>query len=289
MLISSAKSRPVPGRSGRLRVAGAAAATALLLVAGAAAPAASTPSGTAGEQRAMAWETLIDGSSFQSRAALESEWNYLYPWGSDHNGTARMYASSTDSNHLYLSPAGQLNIKASPISWDEGVSDKDPHLPIEYHSAAIHAKDQILVNDTYPNYEIRGEFQAPSARGTWPAFWITGANSWPPESDILEYKGDARNWFNTYDGGWDNTIVPVSSPGSWHEYRIWMTKVNATDVEIHYYLDDVWKASHIGSNFVGKPMNVIINLQMEGSSGAPGPTGDTYFRARDVYVGRSAG
>jgi len=50
----------------------------------------------------------------------------------------------------------------------------------------------------------------------------------------------------------------------------------------------VWKASHIGSNFVGKPMNLIINLQMEGSSGAPGPSGDTYFRARDVYVGRTA-
>ena len=55
-----------------------------------------------------------------------------------------------------------------------------------------------------------------------------------------------------------------------------------------HYLDDVWKASHIGSNFVGKPMNLIINLQMEGSSGAPGPSGDTYFRARDVYVGRTA-
>ncbi|WP_207212056.1 glycoside hydrolase family 16 protein [Promicromonospora panici] len=289
MLISSAQSRPpVSGRSGRLRAAYAAGATALLLLAGAAAPAASTPSGPAGADEAMAWETLIDGSSFASRAALESEWNYLYPWGSDHNGTARMYASSTDSNHLYLSPAGQLNIKATRISWDEGNSDKDPFLPIEYHSAAIHAKDQIVVNDTYPNYEIRGEFQAPSVRGTWPAFWITGANSWPPESDILEFKGDARNWFNTYDGSWDNTIVPVSSPGSWHEYRIWMTKVNATDVEIHYYLDDVWKASHIGSNFVGKPMNLIINLQMEGSSGTPGPSGDTYFRARDVYVGRTA-
>ena len=70
-------------------------------------------------------ETLINGSSFQSRAALESEWNYLYPWGSDHNGTARMYASSTDSNHLFLSPAGQLNIKASRISWDEGVVGRE--------------------------------------------------------------------------------------------------------------------------------------------------------------------
>ncbi|GAA1871459.1 hypothetical protein [Myceligenerans crystallogenes] len=258
------------------------AATALL------AGAAAAPAASGAESRKSAWQTLIDGSSFNSRAALESEWNYLYPWGSDHNGTARMYASSTNSTHLWVSPAGQLNIKATPTS-GEGYSSKDPHLPIHYRSAAIHAKDRIVVNDTYPDYEIRGEFQAPSARGTWPAFWLTGATSWPPESDILEFKGDSRNWFNTYDGSWDNTLVSVSSPGSWHEYRIWMSKINATDVEIHYYLDGVWKARHVGSNFVGKPMNLIINLQMEGASGSPGPSGETYFRARDVYVGRTAG
>jgi hypothetical protein len=125
-------------------------------------------------KRGTSCRSALDGNSFASRAALESEWNYLYPWGSDHNGTARMYASSTDSNHLFLSPAGQLNIKATRITWDEGVSDKDPHLPIRYHSAAIHAKNQIVVNDTYPSYEIRGEFQAPSARGTWPASTASG-------------------------------------------------------------------------------------------------------------------
>jgi beta-glucanase (GH16 family) len=145
----------------------------------------------------------------------------------------------------------------------------------------------VLVNDQFPNWEVKGDFQAPSARGTWPAFWLTGANSWPPESDILEYKGDARNWFNTYDGSWENTIVGVSSPGSWHNYRAWITKVNATDVDIHYYLDGTWVGQHRGSNFVGKPMNLIINLQMEGSSGSPGPSTDTYYRARNVYVGRT--
>lgn len=38
---------------------------------------------------------------------------------------------------------------------------------------------------------------------------------------------------------------------------------------------------------LGKPLWVIINLQMEGSSGSPGPTGDTSYRARNVYIGRS--
>lgn len=265
------------------RVAAAAlAAAAVVLVA--------PVSGEEPADRAVAatWETLINGS-FADRNTLQSEWNFGYPWGSDHNGSARMYGSATDNNHVYISPSGVLNLKATRITWDEGTSSSKPHLPIRYHSGAVHARDRIVVTDQFPNYEIKGEFQAPSARGTWPAFWLTGVNSWPPESDILEFKGDNRNWFNTFRTASDvsSTIVPVSNPGGWHSYRVWMTKVNATDVDIHYYLDGTWRAVHRASGFVGKPMWLIINLQMEGSSGSPGPTADTYFRARNVYVGRT--
>ncbi|WP_232212916.1 LamG domain-containing protein [Saccharomonospora saliphila] len=236
-----------------------------------------------------AWEHVLSGT-FSNYGTLEQAWNYLYPWGSDHNGTARMYASGTDHNHVYLERSGVLAIKATRITWDEGNSSADPYLPIRYHSGAIHAKEHVTVNDTFPQWEVRGEFQAPSARGTWPAFWLTGANSWPPESDILEYKGDARNWFNTYkntEGEWSNTIVPVSDPGGWHSYRAWISKANATDVDIHYYLDGDWVGAHRGANFVDHPLWIIINLQMEGSSGSPGPTTDTFYRARNLYVGRS--
>ncbi|WNV85982.1 family 16 glycosylhydrolase [Umezawaea sp. Da 62-37] len=245
--------------------------------------------GGAGVAGAATWETVLSGS-FASYATLQSAWNYLYPWGSDHNGSARMYASASDHNHVYLESGGVLVVKASRITWDEGTSSSDPHLPIHYHSGALHAKQQILVNDQFPEWEVRGEFQAPSAKGTWPAFWLTGANTWPPESDILEFKGDARNWFNTYrnaSGAWSNTIKTVSNPGSWHGYRAWIAKVNATDVDIHYYLDGTWVGRHRGAGFVNQPMWLIVNMQMEGSSGAPGPSADTFYRAREVYVGRT--
>jgi galactan endo-beta-1,3-galactanase len=234
-----------------------------------------------------AFETVID-NTFTNYATFEQYWNYLYPWGSDHNGTARMYGSATDHNHIYLDASGVLTIKATRINWDEGNSSADPHLPIRYHSGAINAKFHVLVNDQFPNYEIRGEFQAPSVKGSWPAFWLTGVNSWPPESDILEFKGNSNNWQNTFRTSSDvsSIVTNVSSPGSWHQYRIWMQKSTATDVIIHYYIDGTWKGQHT-ANFVGKPMYIIINMQMEGSSGSPGPTADTYFRARNIYVGRT--
>jgi beta-glucanase (GH16 family) len=275
----AAESRRLPTRAPFALVGTVVVATAIAVIASVT---------TAPRARAATFDTVIGTSSFNSYSALESEWNYLYPWGPDHNGSARMYGSATDHNHVTLS-GNTLTLRASRISRDEGTSSSTPHLPIKYHSGAVHAKKQILVNDTYPSYEIKGEFQAPTARGTWPAFWLTGVNSWPPESDVLEYKGDNRNWFNTFRGATDvsTTTVAVGSPASWHEYRVWITKVSATDLDIHYYLDGMWRGQHRAAGFVGKPMWLIINLQMEGSSGSPGPTGDTVYRARNVYVGRS--
>lgn len=236
---------------------------------------------------ASTWETVVDNSSFASYTAFEAAWNYLYPWGSDHNGTARMYGSTSDHNHIYLN-AGTLTLKAARINWNEGNSSSDPYLPIHYHSGAVHAKTQVLVNDQFPDWEVKGDFQAPSVSGSWPAFWLTGVNSWPPESDILEFKGNATNWQNTFRTWQDvsSILTNVSAPGNWHNYRVWITKVSATDVNIHYYIDGNWTGMHV-ANFVGKPMYIIINLQMEGSSGGSGPTTDTYYNAKNIYVGRT--
>jgi galactan endo-beta-1,3-galactanase len=231
------------------------------------------------------WETIIDVDSFNSYGKFESTWNYLYPWGSDHNGTARMYGSSSDHNHTYLNN-GVLTLKASRISWNEGNSSSDPYLPIHYHSGAVHAKHKVIINDQYPNYEIKARIKAPSSRGTWPAFWLTGADSWPPESDIMEFKGNNVIWQNTYTGRWQNKMTSVSNPGNWHTYRVWISKKNDTDVNIHYYIDGQWKAQHT-ANFVNKPMWIILNLQMEGSSGNPGPNGGASMLVDWVYVGRS--
>ncbi len=249
------------------------------LLASAAATVPATPA-LARTSRVTGTEVLISGS-LASYSTFESAWNYLYPWGDSHNGSALMVASSTDHTHVSLS-GGVLTLMATPYV------DGDFH----YHSGTVYAKTQVLVNDSYPVWEVRGDFQASSAQGTWPAFWLTGVNSWPPESDILEYKGTATNWANTYkntSGGWSNTLTDMSSPASWHTYRAVLTKVSSTNVQIQYYIDGALKGTHTGANFVGQPFWIIMDLQMEGSSGSPGPTTDTYFRAQNLYVARSTG
>lgn len=245
------------------------------------------------------WETVMDGTSFASYSALENQWNYLYPWGSDHNGSARMYASTSDHSQVYIETPGILTIKATKVSETEGNSTADPHLPIRYHSGAVWGKTQVVIDSQFDAWEVSGDFKAPIAKGTWPAFWITGANSWPPESDILEFKGTNQCWQNTADGpdwtnvGWETTKTTViDALTSWHNYKVVMTRAKdrkgnwTNNVKCEYYIDNVLKGTHTGTNFFNQTFNLIINMQMEGASGSPGPLTDTFYYAKNIVVKR---
>src|SRR5688500_2291347 len=117
--------------------------------------------------------TILDGTSFNSTAAQETEWNYNYPWGDTHNGSSQMYPSQ-----LALT-GGVLTITA--VTPDPNGST------YKYAAGTIHMKDSICITEQYPEWSFYGEFQAPTLRGAWPAFWITHAGSWTHEVDILEY------------------------------------------------------------------------------------------------------
>ena len=230
-------------------------------------------------------EVFLDSTSFDTMESFQQHWNMFYPWGEDHNGSARMY-----EDMVILEENGVLLIKAERIYPDwEGNSTADPHLRINYHSGAIHYNGLITVNDKYPFWEISGDFKAPVVKGTWPAFWITGANTWPPEVDILEFKGDAYNWQNTVTGpSWDQTVWTTDKTNipdahkQWHNYRMTMEKISNADVQVKLFVDGELKGSYV-KDFVNDPFHLIINLQMEGASNDPGPEYAEY-RARNIYL-----
>lgn len=219
--------------------------------------------------------TVVPTSSFSS---FSTYWNYNYPWGTDHNGSARMRSQNVSVS------SGVLTCTAYPGT----VSDKTS---IHYFSGTVYCKQQVTVSNSWPLWRVSGEFQCPSVKGTWPAFWLNNADGWPPEADIMEFKGSNVNWSNTYknlSGAWSNSYTTVSSPANWHTYTAWIAKYSATDVKIEYWIDGVLRGTHYGQNFMNDPLNLIIDLQMEGSSGTPGPTGNTYLKARNVTIQRSA-
>lgn len=229
------------------------------------------------ENNAPNWVTMLPTSSF---SAFSTYWGDFYPWGAiDHNGSARMR-----TQNMALS-GGVLTITATP-----GTAADKPS--IHYYSYTCYAKQQVTVSASWPKWRVSGEFQCPSAVGTWPAFWLNGANQWPPESDIMEFKGSTTNWTNTYknqNGQWSSVGTVVNTPSNWHTYTAYLYRIGTTNnVTIEYWIDGVNVSNQTGQNFVNEPLNLIIDLQMEGSSGSPGPTGNTVMKARNITIQRSA-
>ncbi|KAL1698207.1 glycoside hydrolase family 16 protein [Schizophyllum commune] len=219
---------------------------------------------------AQAATTVLPKDSFSS---FDDFWKYLYPWGSDHNGSARMAESQVDVD------SGTLVLKATPTT----VSDK---ASIHYLSGAVHSTKQITVT-AENSYTLYGEFSAPTAKGTWPAFWLNAASGWPPEIDIGEWKGTADNWFNTFNTSSQvkSTTVPWPTDLSFHSLQAVLTaEPNGADVRVDFSMDGALKATHYAKDYVGKTLNLIINLQMEGSSGTPAPADGATYQARNVEV-----
>jgi len=227
------------------------------------------------------WETIVDGSSFASTNAFTNKWAFNYPWGTDHNGSARMNASNVTIS------AGVVTVRSTLTNTYEGASSKDPFLTIRYNSGTFYLKQKITINSQFPVWDISVQARVPSATGTWPAFWMTGANSWPPESDFMEFKGSATCYQNTYNGSWQSVGSTVSSPGSaWHTYRVVANLENSTNVDFHYYIDGAMKTEQTSTTFVGSPCWLIVDYQMEGSSGSPGPNNPATFSLTNLVVKR---
>ena len=229
------------------------------------------------------YEIILDSTAFSNINTFEQHWNYFYPWGTEHNGSARMY-----KKQITLTKS-VLQLKASPVAKAEGKSKHDPFLAIRYHSGAVHARQHITVTKEHPEYIVSGEFKAPIAAGTWPAFWLTAVNGWPPETDILEFKGDDVNWQNTFITPKAVTTIKKRVPDAhqqWHTYTAVLQHVDDEKTLITYYIDGEKLGTH-DSNFTNKPLWLIVNLQMEGSSGPEGPENETTYFARKITVKRT--
>ncbi|KAI1497893.1 concanavalin A-like lectin/glucanase domain-containing protein [Biscogniauxia marginata] len=227
-------------------------------------------------KRQTATEILIPTSSFTE---FDTYWNNLYPWGTDHNGGARM-----DESQVSVSD-DVLTITATPAEGQPPAENGGVQYPVNYLSGAIHAKQTFAVA-AGGGYDFSADFKATTIKGTWPAFWLTAVSGWPPEIDIAEWKGSGDISFNTFN---TSSIVaahdvPYPNPEEWHSIKAELRDENGSTVRIKYFLDDVEQTTQYGDNYIDAGLYLIINLQMEGSSGSPGPDSDVAYSVRNLEV-----
>ncbi|EOD51808.1 putative glycoside hydrolase family 16 protein [Neofusicoccum parvum UCRNP2] len=225
--------------------------------------------------------TLIPNTCFDDYTSLEEYFAYLYPWGSDHNGSARMVGNSTDHDYVAIDPAGQLTITAQPVTGQPANGD----IAINYLSGAVHAKQSFAV-EAGGGLDFSASFIAPVDQGTWPAFWLTATEGWPPEIDLAEWKGSGKISFNTFNTSSEVDALDIDypSPTEWHDIKAELRDENGSDVSTKFYLDGELVTTQVGKGYTGAGFYLIINLQMEGSSGSPGPTTNTTYAVKNLEV-----
>jgi hypothetical protein len=193
--------------------------------------------------------TVIPKTCFDSVADFENSFGYLYPWGSDHNGAARM-----DKDHIKIS-GGVLNLTASPVTGQAPASSGGKSIPIHYFSGTVYAKPHFNVSRT-GGYDFMGDFRATTTRGTWPAFWLTAVRGWPPEIDMAEWKGSGDISFNTFNTSSEVAAKNVNypKPENFHSIKAELRDLNGNDVQVKFYLDGELVTTQVGKDFVGVPM-----------------------------------
>lgn len=104
--------------------------------------------------------------------------------------------------------SGQLTLTAHKVSGQPDASHGGKAIPIHYLSGAVHAREHFNVSKG-GGYDFAGELKATTTKGTWPAFWLTAVDGWPPEIDMAEWKGSGKISFNTFNvgySGWNSIL-----------------------------------------------------------------------------------
>lgn len=211
---------------------------------------AAATNGAALEARAQS--TVLPKNSFSN---FDKYWNYLYPGDvTDHNGGARM-----DKEHVKTENGNTVVITAEPSEGEEDSSHGDGSTPVNYRSGAIHTKETFTVKKN-GGYDFNAEVLVNPVKGTWPAFWCSGAESWPPEIDFVEWMGDGKVLFNTWNTseihGADS--LPYKNVDEWHSISTKVVDDNGSDVKVTFTYDGEVVATQWGKGFVGKALNLYV-------------------------------
>ena len=112
-----------------------------------------------------------------------TKWSKGQPWGSYHPDFHHQYYGS---NQVFVKD-GLLHLlnEFQPITFNQNTKDS---LTIPYGTGLINSLNQKCFK--YGFFAIRSK--NPIGPATWPAFWLTGKNNWPPEIDIFEMYGKQK-------------------------------------------------------------------------------------------------
>ena len=146
-----------------------------------------------------------------------ANWNYGMPWGNIH----------PDSPNVILDNPDVVSVDNHILSLTNCDADD------KFYVANIYLKKP------YKYGIFSCEILSPTGESNWPAFWLFGKNSWPPEIDIVEQytkngkinKFEPNVWYNEKQPSNIGAYNIPLDPTKWHDYTlVWTPDI----VEIYY-------------------------------------------------------
>lgn len=226
----------------------------------------------------LVWSDEFDASTLDL-----TKWNMETGGGGWGNNEKQYYTNRTDNVRL---EDGSLVIEAKKETYGSNA----------YTSGRINTRNKV--NYTYGKIEAR--LSLPVGKGTWPAYWMLGANfstaGWPTcgEVDIMEHVGSDPTMIShavhTYEkngargNNWWARKNLNNLEGTYHTYAIeWEKQANEGDDCIRFYIDGLLTSTlweqHVGSTVKNWPFKsnffFIFNVAVGGNMG--GAVDDAIF------------
>ena len=208
--------------------------------------------------------------SFKGTSLDKSKWQPQYPWGDSHNhyGLCRESAITVKN--------GNITLKANKIGdndWPKSNSGKNSgQTGIDLSSYGFGGwkkwQGYVGVISPHKNYNgydnsvkywrqsyMEGTFKQPNCGyGYWTAFWLSGANEWPPETDIFEYlsssgSAGAHGWYTNMH------MSSSSSQGSWYWGSNLRTQYHRYALDWGYDYMDMYYDGQLYARYTGDIVN----------------------------------
>jgi beta-glucanase (GH16 family) len=118
----------------------------------------------------------------------EKKWKLGQPWGNFH--PKHLYQHyDTEGKETYVSKENNLILEMRHRDLDIVKAElpdwrKDDEMPDQF--TIPYAVGLVTTKESWQYGWFEAEIMLPKAVSLWPAFWLSGKNSWPPEIDIFE-------------------------------------------------------------------------------------------------------
>lgn len=185
-----------------------------------------------------------------------------------------------DEAHVAISSPGVLTITAQPVKGQPPATNGGEEYPINYLSGAVGAKQHFAVPEG-GGLVFSASVQATTTKGvrnpfapqplkttpleskthanppqTWPAFWLSAVNGWPPEIDMAEWKGSGKISFNSFNTSSEVAAkdIPYPDPAAFHDIKCQLKDNGGGVVQVQYYMDGKMVTTQYARDYVGKEM-----------------------------------